>query len=330
MMAKTNERKVSLARLLDLAPLILLIFFFIVFALVDNRIVTPDNLLQIVVQAAPIAILGLGAMIVLISAGIDLSAGYGVSMCSVIAAMMLRETGSLFAAVAVVLLAGLLLGLFNGFFIGVLKMESFIVTLGSMTVAQGVTLYLASSGGVLTVSNATLKTIGIGRTLGIPNLIIVAVVLILIAAFVIRKTSFGMRTYGIGSSLESTRVAGVSIVNQQMLIYLFSGLCTAFTALMLVSRVAIVSPNLGGTNLMLDAITATVVGGTSIFGGRGSIVGTLLGALLISLITQAMSIIGINPTSLDFFKGLFIVLALVLDSLIRAGKLKLGKRQAIA
>jgi ribose/xylose/arabinose/galactoside ABC-type transport system permease subunit len=330
MMAGTNAIKVSLARLLDLAPLILLIVFFAVFTSVDSRIVTPDNLLQIVVQAAPIAILGLGAMIVLISAGIDLSAGYGVSMCAVIAAIMLRDSGSLIGAIAVVLLAGLLLGLFNGFFIGVLKMESFIVTLGSMTVAQGVTLFLASSGGVLTVNNPTLKTIGIGRTLGIPNLIIVAVVLVLLASFIIKNTNFGLRTFGIGSSLESTRVAGVSIVNQQLLIYIFSGMCTALTALMLVSRVAIVSPNLGGTNLMLDAITATVVGGTSIFGGRGSIVGTLLGALLISLITQAMSIIGINATSLDFYKGLFIVLALVLDSLIRAGKIKLSKRQAIA
>lgn len=330
MMAGTHANKVSIARLLDLAPLILLVVFFVVFSLVDGRIVTPDNLLQIVVQAAPIAILGIGAMIVLISAGIDLSAGFGVSMCAVIAAIMLRETDSLFAASAIVLLAGLMLGLFNGFFIGVLKMESFIVTLGSMTVAQGVTLYLASSGGVLTVNHPTLKAIGIGKTFGIPNLLLVVVVLVLIATFIIKNTSFGLRTFGIGSSLESTRVAGVSIVNQQIYIYVFSGICTALTALMLVSRVAIVSPNLGGTNLMLDAITATVVGGTSIFGGRGSIVGTLLGALLISLITQAMSIIGISATSLDFFKGLFIVLALVLDSMIREGKLKLNKRQAVA
>ena len=322
--------KLGLARILDFAPLILLVVFFVFFSMADSRILAADNLLQILVQAAPIAILGLGAMIVMISGGIDLSAGFGVSMCAVVGGLMLKDNGSLFEAVVFVLLTGIVIGLFNGFFVGFLNIQSFIVTLGSMTVIQGVTLYLATAGGVLVITNQQLKAIGIKSTLGIPNIVIVTALLVLIASFVIKRTSFGLRTFGIGSSLESTRVAGVPIVRQQFLIYIFSGICTALTALLLISRVSIVSPNIGGTNLMLDAITATVVGGTSIFGGRGSIVGTLLGALLISLITQAMSIIGVSSTSLDFFKGMTIVLALVLDTLLRETKVKLGKRQASA
>ncbi|MFD0716687.1 ABC transporter permease [Paenibacillus sp. GCM10027626] len=328
-MDNIKMNRITIARLLDFAPLILLVVFFIVFSAMDSRIMTGTNLLQVLIQAAPIAILSLGAMIVLISGGIDLSAGYGVSLCAVVAGVMLKDNGSLLGAIGTTLLVGALIGLFNGFFVGKLKLQSFIVTLGSMSVIQGLTLYLATSG-VILITNPTLKTLGIKSTLGIPNIVWIAAILIIIAAFLIKRTSFGLRTYGIGSSEESTRVSGVPIVRQQYLIYIFSGVCTALAALMLVSRVSIVSPNIGGTTLLMDAITAAVVGGTSIFGGKGSIAGTLVGALIISLITQAMSIFGISASSLDFYKGMIIVLALILDTVIRESKIVLNKRRLSA
>ncbi|MBB6635648.1 ABC transporter permease [Cohnella thailandensis] len=328
-MKKAKTTQVSLARLLDLAPLLLLIVFLVVFGLMDSRIVSGANLLQTLVTAAPIAIMGIGAMIVLISGGIDLSAGYGVSLCAVVAGVVLRDSGSLIVSVLATLLVGALVGVFNGFFVGKLKLQSFIVTLGSMSVIQGVTLTLVT-GGVILVTDPTLKTIGIKSTFGIPNILMIAVVLVVLASFLIKRTTFGLRTYGIGSSEESTRMSGVPIVRQQYLIYIFSGVCTALAALMLISRVSIVSPNIGGTTLLMDAITATVIGGTSIFGGKGSIAGTLVGALIISLISQAMSTFGVSASSLDFFKGLIIVLALILDMVIRESKVVLNKRRLTA
>jgi Ribose/xylose/arabinose/galactoside ABC-type transport systems, permease components len=328
-MKKAKTTQVSLVRLLDLAPLLLLIVFLVVFGLMDSRIVSGANLLQTLVTAAPIAIMGIGAMIVLISGGIDLSAGYGVSLCAVVAGVVLRDSGSLVVSVLATLLVGALVGVFNGFFVGKLKLQSFIVTLGSMSVIQGITLTLVT-GGVILVTDPTLKTIGIKSTFGVPNILMIAIVLILLASFLIKRTTFGLRTYGIGSSEESSRMSGVPIVRQQYLIYIFSGVCTALAALMLISRVSIVSPNIGGTTLLMDAITATVIGGTSIFGGKGSIAGTLVGALIISLISQAMSTFGVSASSLDFFKGLIIVLALILDMVIRESKVVLSKRRLTA
>ncbi|CAH0118932.1 Autoinducer 2 import system permease protein LsrC [Paenibacillus sp. CECT 9249] len=321
------KKHLSWSRILQFAPVILLIVLLCVFAFVDDRIITGPNLLQILVQAAPIAILALGAMIVLISGGIDLSAGYGVGLCAVVVGLVLTNGGSLFSAIIITLMVGVVIGLFNGFFVGMLKIQAFIVTLGSMTLVQGATLLLAT-GGVLIVTDPVLKKIGVGATAGLPNIAIVTAVLIVAAALLIKQTSFGLRTYGIGSSLESSRSSGVPIVRQQLFVYIFSGVCTAITAILLVSRASIVSPNIGGVNLMLDAITATVIGGTSIFGGRGSIASTLVGAIIISLITHAMSVFGIGASSLDFFKGMIIVIALAMDSLLRAAQHKLGARQA--
>lgn len=322
-MSEQRSSKQLWVRVFDMAPVILLLCLLGIFSLVDDRIISGTNLLQVLVQAAPIAILALGAMMVLISGGIDLSAGYGVGLCAIVAGTVLSNDGSLWAAIALTIATGALIGMFNGFFVGVLKIQAFIVTLGSMTLIQGLTLWMAT-GGVLIITHPGLKQAGIGFTLGIPNLILITAMLVLIAALLIKQTSFGLRTYGIGSSLESTRSSGVPVVKQQLLIYLFSGICTAVTAILLVSRVSIVSPNIGGINLMLDAITAAVIGGTSIFGGRGSIAGTLVGALIISLITQAMSIFGISASSLDFFKGMIIVIALAADSLMREAHNKLN------
>src|SRR5699024_9224767 len=128
------------------------------------------------------------------------------------------------------------------------------------------------------------------------------------------------------SNQESSQTSGVPVARQQIFIYLFSGLCTAITAILLVSRVSIVSPNIGGISILLDAITATVIGGTSIYGGRGSLWGTLVGALIISLITNALVVLGISSSSLDLFKGAIIIIALAIDSGIRYVKSNLTIR----
>lgn len=315
----SDKSRLIWKRVLDFAPLILLVVLTVVFALIDPRIIGGTNVKQILVQAAPTAILALGAMVVLISGGIDLSVGYGIGLCAVIAGLSLSGGGSLPLAILWTVLAGVAFGVFNGFFVGFLKIPPFIVTLGTMIIVQGATL-LASRGHVLLVSNATLKKIGIGASGFMPNILIVTIVLILIMAVLIKQTRFGLRTYGLGSSEESSKVSGVPIHRQQLLIYVFSGVCTAIAALLMVSRVSIVTPNLGGNSYMLDAITATVIGGTSIFGGKGSIAGTLVGALIISLMTQALTIFGVSSTSLDFFKGAIIILALIADSGVRAAK----------
>nr|WP_309099991.1 ABC transporter permease [Fredinandcohnia onubensis] len=324
-----NNKKVVWTRLLDFAPVILLISLVIVFAIIDPRIVSSQNLVQILIQAAPICILSIGAMVVLISGGIDLSAGYGVGICSLVFASILTKSQSLIIAFFGALITGIAIGLFNGFFVGLLKIQSFIVTLGSMTIIQGVTLSLATSG-VLIITDPLLTSIGIGSTWIFPNILLTSTLIVLLFFIIIRYTSFGVRTYGLGSSIESSESSGVSISRQQILIYIFSGVCTALTAMTLLSRVSVVSPNIGGVSILLDAITATVIGGTSIYGGKGSISGTIVGALIISLISYALTVFGVNSSSLDLFKGGIIILALALDAWIRYSRGKINTKSVPA
>ncbi|MFC4597275.1 ABC transporter permease [Cohnella hongkongensis] len=325
---KSDKSRLFWKRVLDFAPLLLLIVLTVVFAAIDPRIVNGTNLKQILVQAAPISILALGALVVLVSGGIDLSVGFGIGLAAIVVGVSLSNGGALFEAIAWALIVGLAVGIFNGFFIGYLKIPPFIVTLGAMIIIQGITL-LVARGHVLVISDKAIKSIGIGTTGGVPNILIVAATLIVLIAVLIKQTRFGLRTYALGSSEESTQVTGVPIHRQQLLIYAFSAICTAVAAIMMVSRVSIVTPNLGGNSYMLDAITATVIGGTSIFGGKGSISGTLIGALIISLMTHSLTMFGVSATSLDFFKGAIIILALIADSGVRAakGRLELGLRR---
>jgi ribose transport system permease protein len=294
---------------------------------VDSRIIQLSNLQDVITQATPIAMLALGAMVVLVSGGIDLSAGFGVSLCAVIAGRMLGIEGSLGPALLVVVGAGALLGLVNGLMVGLLGIPPFVATLGSMIVLQGITL-LAATGGVLIISNQFLTAIGTEDIGPVPGSVVVTGVVAAIAALLIRRTRFGIRTFGIGSNLEAAQLSGVPVARQQVLVYVFSGIITALTALLVAGRASIVTANIGGLPLLLDAIAASVLGGTSIFGGRGTVSGTLVGALIISLVTNILRVIGVDASSLDFFRGAIILLALVADSGIRLVKLRFGPEAA--
>ncbi|MDP9366371.1 MAG: ABC transporter permease [Chloroflexota bacterium] len=315
-------------RLLHSAPLLLLLLLLVIAAALDRWIVSPANLEDVVVQATPIAMLALGAMIVLVSGGIDLSAGFGVSLCAIVVARVLVAQGSLGLALAAVLAVGALLGLINGLLIGTLQMPPFVATLGAMVVVQGVTLFLAT-GGVLIVADPLLQTIGTGSLGPVPGPLVATGVVAVVVGFLVRGTRFGVRTFALGSSAEAAELSGVPRARQVILIYVLSGVLTALTALLLVGRTAVVTPNIGGLPLLLDAVAATVLGGTSIFGGRGTVSGTLIGALIISLVTNMLRVIGVEASVLDFFTGLIILVALVGDASIRAANARLDAGQPV-
>ena len=143
-----------------------------------------------------------------------------------------------------------------------------------------------------------------------------------------RRTRFGLRTYAIGSDAAAAELAGISVEQQTVLVYAASGLFTFLTAVMMVSRVPVVTPNLGGTSLLLDAIAAAVIGGASIFGGRGSVWGVLAGAVIVSLLTNALRVFGADPSTIDFFKGGIIMIALAGDAGLTRLSLHMRQRPA--
>lgn len=317
----------TLTRVLDFAPLLLLVALVVAFGLIDSRVVDPENLRNVAVQATPIALIALGAFVVLLSGGIDLSAGYAVGLCSVMMAQRLSAGDGLVVALLVGLAVALAIGLANGLLVGYANLPPFVATLATMVMIQGITLKVATSG-VLIVSDPTLRRLGIDKVATIPVAVIATALVGALMWFVMRGTRFGLRTYAIGSDPESTRLSGVAWRRQQLLVYVVGALMVLGCALLIVSRTPIVTPNVGGTSLLLDGIAAAVIGGTSIFGGRGTVPGVLVGALIIALITNALRVFGVDPSSIDLYKGTIIVLALVADAGIRVVRTRTNQRVA--
>jgi ribose transport system permease protein len=307
--------RTSLGRaLVAAAPLVLLLIILAAVAILEPRVVHLSNLKTVVVQASPIAILGLGAMVVLLTGGIDLSAGFGVAMVAVAMVASMGLEGGLVDGLIVAVGFGLGLGLVNGLLVGVLRIPAFIATLATFTAVQGVTLTEAKTG-TLIVSDPTLLRIGTGSVAGIPFPIVIAAGVALVVGILLRMTRFGLRTYALGSGEpDAARLSGVPVARHLVLVYLLAGLLTTITAVLLAGRSGVVAPNIGGVSLLLDAIAATVLGGTSIFGGRGTVWGTLVGAVIIALITNALRSSGADASSLDLWRGGIIALALVVDA----------------
>jgi ribose transport system permease protein len=309
------------------SPLALLAIALAVVAVVEPRVLDGSNPKEVITQASPIAILALGAMVVLLTGGIDLSAGYGVAMVAVIMVGAMRDGTSLAEAAVIALAVGLALGLVNGLLVGVVRIPAFIATLATFGAVQGVTLTQAKSG-TLIVTDPTLLRIGTGTLAGIPSPIVIAAGVALVLAVLLGHTRFGVRTYALGSEEpDAARLSGVPIARQLVLVYALAGLLTAITAVVLAGRAGVVAPNLGGISLLLDAIAATILGGTSIFGGRGTVLGTLIGAVIIALITNALRVSGADASSLDLWRGAIIGVALTVDAGLQVLRRRLEDRE---
>ena len=324
----TSASRVSVQRMVvTAAPLVLLVLIVAIVAIVEPSVVRPSSLKDVVVQASPIAILALGAMVVLLTGGIDLSAGFGVAMVAVAMVGSMGPDSTLVQGLVVALAFGLGLGLVNGLLVGALRIPAFIATLATFTAVQGVTLMEAKTA-TLIVSDPTLLRIGTGSLAGIPFPIVIAAGAALVVAILLRMTRFGMRTYALGSGEpDAARLSGVPVARHLVMVYLLAGLLTAITGVLLAGRSGVVAPNIGGVSLLLDAIAATVLGGTSIFGGRGTVWGTLVGAVIIALITTTLRASGADASSLDLWRGAIIGLALVVDAGIQLLRRRLEDRE---
>jgi ribose transport system permease protein len=324
----TTAGRLSVERLVvTAAPLALLLIILAVVAIVEPRVVHLSNLKEVVIQASPIAILALGAMVVLLTGGIDLSAGFGVAMVAVAMVGSMGLDGGLVQGLVVALCFGLGLGLVNGLLVGVVRIPAFIATLATFTAVQGVTLLKAKTG-TLIVTDPTLLRIGTGSVAGIAFPIVIAAGVALVMAVLLRMTRFGLRTYALGSGEpDAARLSGVPVARHLVMVYVLAGLLTAITGVLIAGRSGVVAPNIGGVSLLLDAIAATVLGGTSIYGGRGTVWGTLVGAVIIALITNALRSSGVDASSLDLWRGGIIGLALVVDAGIQLVRRRLEDRE---
>lgn len=322
-MKMENKSVLYLQRVLRLSPFLILLLFSAVIALLDSSIFTFTNIYMVFVQSSPAMLMSFGMMIVLTSGNMDMSGSYGVLFDLFVFGHVFMGTNSFVMAFLCTAAVGIIVGMVNGIFVGVLELPSFFVTIATMSVLQGCALILSKIGTAVVVSDAS-KFISNGKIFGVfPVIFFLVLVVAVILQFVMTNTRFGTNVYALGSNKQAAKVNGVNIPRMQIKVFMVSGLLTALAAVLLACRASVITAGMGGPTFLLDAVTATIIGGTSSSGGRGNICGTLVGALLIGFLSYSVTALGVSPTSVDMVKGAVVILALVIETMIEKANMKL-------
>ncbi len=284
------------------------------------------NLLGVANQTAIYAIIAIGMTMVIITAGIDLSVGSLVALAAVSGALVLRDFGDGAASGVGMMLVGMavgvgicgLAGLFNGAMVTFFRLPSFIVTLGMMLMASGLA-YRLSAGASIPQLPDSFFWIGGGEMLGLPNPVWLMTGLYVIAHIVMTRTAFGRYVYAIGGNAEAARLSGVPVARVLLIVYMLSGILAGLGGIVLASKLQAGDPKFG---LMyeLEVIAAVVVGGTSLLGGSGKILGTLIGAFIIAVIKNGMNLTDVDPFNQKIVLGAVLLSAVLIDTLKRQGK----------
>ncbi len=277
----------------------------------------PQNLINVIVQVAPIGIIALGMMFAIITKGIDLSVGAPVALAAVIAASMAQMGSDRFPVwwvgipVIAALIVGALVGGVIGTLVSVFRIAPFIATLGMMTAARGLAL-IYTDGRPISRLAPGYNFLGQGSILGIPVPIYLFAGVAVLTWVILQRTRFGRHVYAIGGNEQAARVSGINVSRVQFGIYTYIGVLAALAGVILSARIGSGNPQLGMT-IELDAITATVIGGTSFNGGVGTVWGTSVGAVIISVINNGLDLLSVSPFWQMVVKGAIIVIAIIID-----------------
>ena len=286
----------------------------IALSVLTPRFLTVQNLMIIVTQVSINALLAFGVTFVIITGGIDLSIGSMVAVTGVVAASFAHpDTFPVVVPLVMGLLAGVAFGAFNGFVITRSNVPPFIVTLGTMTIGRGLALILSKGRPVSNLSDS-FNFIGGGKVLGVPTLIIILIVVFIICTILLRKTVLGRYMYAVGGNEQAAKASGVRIGMVKMAVYTLCGGLAALSGILLTSRITTGQPN-AGAGFELDAIAAAIIGGTSTSGGTGTMTGTLIGALLIGVISNGLDLLNVTSYYQQVVMGVIIIGAVVLDGL---------------
>lgn len=313
--SEMNSKKLSMREIMKKYNLlILLLIFIIISSLLSPNFFALNNLFNIMRSSSFIGILALGMTFVILIGGIDLSVGYTANFAGMVAAYSLINGLSVTLSIVLAILCGALLGLLSGSVINWFKLPPFIATLAVMLIAQGLSLFV-TNGNVINGLPIAFNSIGSAKISGFPLVAIIWIVLTLISYFLLRYTPFGRRLYAMGGNEESAYLSGINIVKYSIITYIISASLAAFAGVLMASYLTVGQPTaiLQGET---DAIAATVIGGTSMLGGIGSVVGTFGGVILLQLINNIFNLIGVPPFFQYVFKGLIIILALILNNFV--------------
>lgn len=311
--AEDEERVITFGDLFgrNAGALVVLLVLFGALTLASDEFLTGNNLANLARQVAIFGIIAVGQLLVILTAGIDLSVGSVLGLSGAVTAELLVHGWPIPLAILVGLLVGVALGLVNGSLVAYAGLPPFIVTLGMLGIARGIVLVLTNASTVQPLPTS-FANIANGSLLGVPNLLWVFVAVAAVAAFVLRRTVFGRYVYAVGSNPESARLSGVPVTKVLVTVYAISGLLAALGGVLFTSRLNAGIPT-AGTGYELNAIAACVIGGASLFGAKGSAFGAAAGALIVATLNNGGNLLAINPFYLQIGIGLLILLAVFFD-----------------
>ncbi|MBN3906842.1 MAG: ribose ABC transporter permease [Nostoc sp. NMS1] len=314
-----SRNRKSITTLLEVAGILpILVIICILFAFLSPNFLTGGNIVNILRQASINIVLATGMTFVILTGGIDLSVGSILAVSAVVGLLVSLLPALSWAAVPAALLAGLLLGLVNGALITFLDVPPFIVTLGSLTALRGVA-FLIAKGTTLINRDINFAWVGNSYIGPLPWLVIIALLTVIASWFVLRQTVLGVQIYAVGGNERAARLTGIKVNRVLLFVYGISGLLAGLGGIMSASRLYSASGILG-QGYELDAIAAVILGGTSFTGGIGTIGGTLLGALIIAILNNGLTLLNLSYFWQLVVKGLVIILAVMIDRLRRRSR----------
>jgi len=294
-----------------------LIIICIVFAVTTPHFASYANLTNILTQISINTVISVGMTFVILLGGIDLSVGSVLALATIVAGLTLTNEAlpvglTIFLSVLASIAAGGLCGLFNGFVTERWKIHSFVVTLGMLNIARGAALQISDSRTIFMFPDA-FNRFGTSTVLGIPVIFVIALALVVIGNFILRKSVFGRMIYAIGNNEEAVRLSGHNTFYYKVAAFTICGAMVGIAAILYMLRLNIASPILG-VGFELNAIAAVVIGGTSMMGGKGSLIGTFLGASIMGVLTNGLLLIGLGDFARQMVTGFIIVAAVVIDT----------------
>ena len=311
---KSNKEKgPAKKRLNKLGPLLALVVLVIFVTIMNPSFMSPTNLLNLLRQVSTNALIAFGMTFVIITGGIDLSVGSTLALSSALMAGMIASGLNPVLAMGVGLVLGAFLGACNGVMITKGKMAPFIATLATMTIYRGLTLVYTDGNPITGIGDSFIfKYMGRGYLFGIPFPVVVMLLFFGVLYVLLHKMTFGRKTFALGGNEKAAFIAGIKSDRIKIAIYSISGLMAAVAGIIITSRLNSAQPTAGNAYEM-DAIASVVLGGTSLSGGRGRLVGTLIGALIIGTLNNGLNLLGVSSFYQQVVKGVVIIIAVLLD-----------------
>lgn len=315
-MKMNKETKKKVINQINVYRSVLILIVICIFAsILSDSFLSIANLFNVIKQITVAGIVGCGMTFVILTGGIDLSVGSIVGLSGAIAAGIMASTGNAVLAVLVALGIGILCGAANGFFVAQCDIPPFIATLGMMTLLRGCVL-VYTKGAPISIKVDSYKFIGKGLVAGIPFPVIVLLVLYLIAHYLLTQTSFGRNVYAFGGNREAARLSGIRVKYTEWMVYIFNGLMSGIAAVVLTARLGS-AQSTSGEGIEMDAIAAVILGGTSLSGGSGFVLPTVVGAMIMGIIDNILTLMNVNPHATNIVKGAVVLIAVLVDKKVK-------------